>query len=105
MAEFNVAGVHRDVICEAYPARRVELDTYLAIISDQAYHMEVHCLWVSQILLSKAALYISKINKWITKYNNNNNKNGREEHCQGDSKEQIMADTACNWTVKCVQIC
>lgn len=26
MAEFNVAGVHRDVICEAYPARRVELD-------------------------------------------------------------------------------
>lgn len=35
MPEFNVAfGVFRDVICETYPGRRAELDTYLAIISD-----------------------------------------------------------------------
>lgn len=37
MAEFNVAfGVFRDVICEAYPERRKELHSYLAIISDLA---------------------------------------------------------------------
>ena len=31
MAEFNVAGVYRDVIHEAYPDRRIELSSYLAI--------------------------------------------------------------------------
>ena len=37
MAEFNVAfGVYRDVICEVFPERRAELDSYLAIISDLA---------------------------------------------------------------------
>ena len=37
LAEFNVAfGVYRDTICEVYPSRRAELDTYLAIISDLA---------------------------------------------------------------------
>ena len=31
LAEFNVAfGVYRDIICEVYPSRRAELDTYLA---------------------------------------------------------------------------
>lgn len=35
--EFCTAfGVYRDVICEAQQARRAELDTYLAIISDLA---------------------------------------------------------------------
>lgn len=33
MAEFNVAfRVYRDIICEEYPDRHKELDTYLAII-------------------------------------------------------------------------
>ena len=30
------SGVFRDVICEGFPERRVELDTYLAIIADLA---------------------------------------------------------------------
>lgn len=35
--EFNVAfGIYRDIICEVYPERRVELNRYLAIISDLA---------------------------------------------------------------------
>ncbi len=35
LAEFIVAfGVFRDVICEVFPSRRAELDTYLAIIAD-----------------------------------------------------------------------
>ncbi|XP_034437355.1 LOW QUALITY PROTEIN: uncharacterized protein LOC117759380 [Hippoglossus hippoglossus] len=36
LAEFNVAfGIFRDTICEVYPLRREELDTYLAIISEK----------------------------------------------------------------------
>lgn len=37
LAEFVVAfGVYRDIICEVFPSRRAELDTYLAIIADFA---------------------------------------------------------------------
>lgn len=37
LLEFYVTfGVYRDTLCEAYPERRVELDTYLALISDLA---------------------------------------------------------------------
>ena len=67
LAEFNVAfGVFRDTICEAFPARRQELDTYLAIISDLAlsyggtmFH-EYH-----KSFSSKSAMYIQKFNQRI----------------------------------------
>ncbi len=65
MPEFNVAfGVFRDVICEVYPLRRAELDTYLAIISDLAMtyggtlFYEYH-----KSFSAKAAMYIQRFNQ------------------------------------------
>ena len=65
LAEFNIAfGVFRDVICEVFPARREELDTYLAIISDLAMtyggalFYEYH-----KSFSAKAAMYIQRFNQ------------------------------------------
>lgn len=65
MAEFNVAfGVFRDVICEVYPDRRTELDTYLAIISDLAMSYGGTLFYeYHKSFSAKAALYIQKFNQ------------------------------------------
>ena len=71
MAEFNVAfGVYRDIICEVYPERRFELDTYLAILSDLAISYGGNLFYeYHKSFSAKAALYIQKFNQrldWAT---------------------------------------
>lgn len=65
MAEFNVAfGVFRDIICEVYPDRRKELDTYLAIISDLAMSYGGTLFYeYHKSFSSKAAMYIQLFNQ------------------------------------------
>ncbi|XP_059184567.1 uncharacterized protein LOC131966552 [Centropristis striata] len=65
LAEFNVAfGVFRDTICEVYPQRREELDTYLAIISDLALSYGGSLFYeYHKSFSSKAAMYIQKFNQ------------------------------------------
>ncbi|KAK2854563.1 hypothetical protein Q7C36_006432 [Tachysurus vachellii] len=65
MPKFNVAFcVFRDVICDTYPERRAELDTYLAIISDLAMtygrtlFYEYH-----KSFSAKSAMYIQRLNQ------------------------------------------
>ena len=65
LAEFIVAfGVFRDVICEVFPSRRAELDTYLAIIADLAMtyggtlFYEYH-----KSFSAKAAMFIQRFNQ------------------------------------------
>ncbi len=65
LAEFIVAfGVFRDVICEVFPSRRAELDTYLAIIADLSLtyggtiFYEYH-----KSLSAKAAMFIQRFNQ------------------------------------------
>ena len=67
LAEFNVAfGVFRDTICEAFPARRQELDTYLAIISDLALSYGGTMFYeYHKSFSSKSAMYIQKFNQRI----------------------------------------
>ena len=65
LAEFNVAfGVFRDTICEIYPQRREELDTYLAIISDLALSYGGSLFYeYHKSFSAKAAMYIQKFNQ------------------------------------------
>ncbi len=65
LAEFNVAfRVFRDTICEVYPQRRQELDTYLAIISDLALTYGGSLFYEYQKSFSaKAAMYVQKFNQ------------------------------------------
>lgn len=65
MPEFNVAfGVYRDIICEIYPQRRFEFDTYLAIISDLAMSYGGNLFYeYHKSFSAKAALYIQKFNQ------------------------------------------
>ncbi|XP_030269433.1 uncharacterized protein LOC115579872 [Sparus aurata] len=65
MAEFNVAfGVFRDTICEKYPQRREELDTYLAIISDLGLSYGGSLFYeYHKSFSAKAAMYIQKFNQ------------------------------------------
>ncbi|CAJ1053430.1 uncharacterized protein LOC115597353 [Xyrichtys novacula] len=67
LAEFTVAfGIYRDVICEVYPFRRAELDTYLAIIADLAMtyggtlFYEYH-----KSFSAKAAMFIQRFNQRV----------------------------------------
>jgi len=63
--EFVTAfGVYRDVICEVYPARRAELDTYLAIISDLALsYGGVLFYEYHKSFSAKAAMFIQRFNQ------------------------------------------
>jgi len=65
LAEFNVAfGVYRDVICEIYPSRRAELDTYLAIISDLALTYGGTLFYdYHKSFSAKAAMFIQRFNQ------------------------------------------
>ena len=64
MAEFNVAfGVYRDVICEVYPERRVELGSYLAIISDAMSYGGTLFYKYHKSFSAKAPPYIQKLNQ------------------------------------------
>lgn len=65
LAEFNVAfGVYRDVICEVYPSRRAELDTYLAIISDLALTYGGTLFYdYHKSFSAKAAMFIQRFNQ------------------------------------------
>lgn len=67
LAEFNVAfGVFRDTICEVYPERRQELDTYFAIISDLAMSYGGTLFYdYHKSFSSKSAMYIQKFNQRI----------------------------------------
>ena len=64
LAEFTVAfGVFRDVLCERFPERRVELDTYLAIVSDLAMSYGGTLFYeYHKSFSSKAALYLQRFN-------------------------------------------
>ncbi|KAL1276886.1 hypothetical protein QQF64_023559 [Cirrhinus molitorella] len=65
LAEFNVAfGVYRDVICEVYPSRRAELDTYLAVISDLALSYGGTLFYeYHKSFSAKAAMFIQRFNQ------------------------------------------
>ena len=67
MTEFNVAfGVYRDIICEAFPDRRAELDTYLAIISDLSMSYGGTLFYeYHKSFSAKAALFIQKFNQRV----------------------------------------
>ncbi|XP_034546186.1 uncharacterized protein LOC117817554 [Notolabrus celidotus] len=67
LAEFNVAfGVFRDTLCEVYPLRRAELDTYLAIISDLALSYGGSLFYeYHKSFSAKAALSIQKFNQRV----------------------------------------
>ena len=62
MAEFNVAfSVFRDTICEIYPQRQEELDTYLTIISDLGLSYSGSLFYEYHKSFSAKAMYIQKI--------------------------------------------
>lgn len=63
--EFYVAfGIYRDVICEIYPERRAELDTYLAIISDLAMSYGGTLFYeYHKSFSAKSAMYIQRYNQ------------------------------------------
>ena len=65
LAEFNVAfGVYRDIICEVYPSRRAELDTYLAIISDLALSYGATLFFeYHKSFSAKASMFIQRFNQ------------------------------------------
>ena len=70
-AEFSVAfGVYREVVCEVYPARRAELDTYLAIISDLVVSYGGTLFYeYHKSFSAKAAMFIQRFNQrldWST---------------------------------------
>ena len=62
--EFSVAfGVFRDILCEAFPSRRVELDNYLAIIADLTLSYGGSLFYeYHKAFSSKAAMYLSRYN-------------------------------------------
>ena len=64
MSEFVVAfGVFRDVMCERFPGRRVELDTYLAIIADLSLSYGGTMFYeYHKGFSAKAALYVQRFN-------------------------------------------
>ena len=64
LPEFYVAfGVFRDMLCEAYPERHMELDTYLALISDLAMRYGGTLFYeYHKSFSAKAALYVQKFN-------------------------------------------
>lgn len=63
--EFCVAfGIYRDVMCEAYPTRRAELDTYLSIIADLAVSYGGTLFYdYHKSFSAKAATYIQRFNQ------------------------------------------
>ena len=65
MSDFCIAfGVYRDVMCEVYPGRRVELDTYLSIIADLEKMYGTPAFYeYHKAFSAKAALYIAKFNQ------------------------------------------
>ncbi len=59
LAKFTVAfGVFRDVICEVYPSRRAELDTYIAMAYGGTLFCEYH-----NSFSPKAAMFIQRFNQ------------------------------------------
>ena len=67
IGEFLVAfGIYRDVICSVFPARRQELDAYLALIGDLNLKYGRNIFYqYHKALSSKSALYISQYNTAI----------------------------------------
>lgn len=65
LAEFCVAfGVYRDCVCEVYPQRREELDSYMAIIADLARSYGGSLFYeYHKSFSAKAALHIQKFNQ------------------------------------------
>ena len=63
-------GVYREVLCEVYPARSAELDTYLAIISDLAVSYGGTLFYeYHKSFSAKAAMFIQRFNQrldWFT---------------------------------------